>query len=259
MRVAIVCVSLCAVSIAEATPFARVVRTNPFIEVVDIANNNELTVSNAGFATDSLAMDLAGGLYSADPNGTIFNVTTPFTFPVGPTGFTQIGDLDYASGGLWGFSNANQTLFFFDFSATSVTYSVALPTLSALIVTGVAHRPSDGSIFLSARAGLNNDLLFQVPAASSTANLIGNMPNGDNASYFADIDFGPAGVLYAMTWFHRDFYSVNPLTGATSLISNGPHRDVTGMALSPVPEPASLSALGAALIALTRRRKAFKG
>ena len=255
MRIAILCVVACIASISTAAPLARVVRTNPFIDVVNVANQNEVTVSNTGFATDSLAMDPVGSLFSADATGKIFNVTAPVTFLVGSTGFTQIGDLDYAAGGLWGFSNANQTLFFFDFAATSVTYSVALTSLSPVTVTGVAYRPTDGSIFLSANAGLNNDLLFQVPSASSTATLVGNMPDGDNASYFADIDFDAAGTLYAMTWFHRDFYSVNPATGATTLISNGPHRDVTGMALSPVPEPGSLSVLGLATLVFAKRRK----
>lgn len=255
MKVAILCAASCVASLSAAAPLARVVRTNPFIDVVNVANQNEVTVSNTGFATDSLAMDPAGSLFSADATGKVFNVTAPVTFLVGSTGFTQIGDLDYATGGLWGFSNASQTLFFFDLTATSVTYSVALPTLSTVTVTGVAYRPTDGSIFLSGNTGLNNDLLFQVPSASSTANFVGNMPNGDNLSYFADIDFDAAGALYAITWFHRDFYTVDPTTGATTLVSNGPHRDVTGMALDPVPEPATASTLGAAFIILSRRRR----
>ena len=64
----------------------------------------------------------------------------------------------------------------------------------------------------------------------------------------------PDGALYAMSWFHRDFYKVNPMNAATSLVSSGPHRDSTGMALSPVPEPLGLGVLAIGIVALGRRR-----
>ena len=250
----LVLVSLSTVGVAN--PIVRTVETNQALQLVDIATNTDSNLWSTPFATDSLAIDLGGSLYSADPNGVIFNVTTPIATPVGPTGFTQIGDLDFAPGGLWGFSNASQSLFFYDLGSTSVTYSVNLSSLSGSTVTGVAYDPSSAAVYLSANAGFNADQLYVVPNAASSATFVGNMAHADAGSYISDIDFDGSGTLYAMTWFHRDFYSVNPLNGATSLISNGPHRDVTGLAIdaSVVPEPGSLLALGGGLVLLRRRQ-----
>lgn len=232
------------------------IETTQTLRVVNVATNADVPQWTTPFATDSLAIDLAGSLYSADPNGIVFNVTTSIATPVGPTSFTQIGDLDFAPGGLWGFSNASQDLFFFDLGTTSVTYSVNLSTFAAETVTGVAFDPFSGSVYLSAFANLNADKLYVVAPSATSATFVGNMAQADAGSYISDIDFDPTGTLYAMTWFHRDFYSVNPLNGATSLISNGPHRDVTGLAMdaSVVPEPGSLLALTGGLALLRRRQ-----
>lgn len=83
------------------------------------------------------------------------------------------------------------------------------------------------------------------------------MPITDAFSYVADIDFDPAGTLYAMSFYHRDFYSVNVSTATTSFISAGPHRDVYAMALNPsaVPEPGTIAGVGVGLAAYLRRRR----
>ncbi len=257
MRLAFSCSFAFACSVALAAPVARVVRTTSAIDVVNVATNSEVTISNTTFATNSLAMDPGGSMFSANAAGDLFNVTAPVPFLIGSTGFTQIADLDYAPGGFWGYSNSSQNLFFFDTSSSSVTYTASIPNLAAYSITGVAFRPSDGSIFLSGNVGFNQDLLFVVPPSSNSFTILGPMPNADPGSYFSDIDFDASGTLYAMNWYHRDFYTVSTTNGATSLVSAGPHRDVTGMALPPaaVPEPTSLAALGLGGFALMRRRK----
>lgn len=240
-----------------AAPIARVVRTTSAIDIVNVATNSEVTISNTTFATNSLAVDPGGSMFSADATGNLYNVTAPVPFLVGSTGFTQIGDLDYAPGGFWGYSNSSQSLFFFNTGSSSVTYAASIPNLAAYSITGVAYRPTDGSIFLSGNTGFNQDLLFVVPPSSNSFTILGAMPNADPGSYFSDIDFDASGTLYAMNWYHRDFYTVNATTGATALVSSGPHRDVTGMALpSAVPEPGSLAALGVGFLTLLRRRRA---
>lgn len=237
---------------AQASPASYVLNTNTTIEKVDVPTNTDSPFSTTPFQSDSLAISPSGILYSADPAGVLWNVTGA-PQPVGPTGFAQVGDLDYAPNGLWGFSNATQTLFFFDLGSLSVTSTATFSALSSLTVTGVAHQASSGSIFLSARNGLNNDFLYQVPSSLSTVNLIGATSIGDSSSYISDIDFDASGNLLAMTWFHRYYYTVSTTTAATSLISAGPHRDTTGMALEPVPEPAGYVVLVAGIAALARR------
>lgn len=241
---------------AVASPTAAVVRTNPFIDLVNVANNNEVTLWNTGFTTDSLAVDPFGTLYSADKStGVLYNVSVPVPLFAGNTGYAQIGDLDYGNGGLWGFSNASQTLFFYDLTSNAVTFSQNLASFAGSTVTGLAYR-SDGSIFLAANTGLNQDALYVVGPSHTSASSIGALSISDANSYLADIDFAPDGRLIAMSWYHRDFYSVNVNTAATSLVSSGPHRDVTGMALSTnvVPAPASVIAWGIGAFGLLRRR-----
>lgn len=240
--------------LAIGAPTAYVLNGNASIETVDVANNADSPFGSAPFFSDSLAISPTGVLYSADGFGNLWNVTT-VPLPAGPTQRTQIGDLDWANNGLWGYSNASSELFFFDFASTSVTYAQAISIPNSAVVTGVAHQASTGDIYLSANTGLNLDFLYHVAASSSTATLVGSMSHSDSFSYISDIDFDASGNLYAMTWFHRHFYSVSLNDASTAFVSAGPHRDATGMALDPVPEPATVLGLAIGLVALKRRRR----
>ena len=227
---------------------------NTTIYRVDAANNNEFFYGNAPFQSDSLAISSSLTLYSADSGGILWNITGA-PIPVGPTGFTQIADLDWANNGLWGFSNSGNSLFFYDLGLSAVTYSATITGLGGATVTGVAHDASSGDIYLSANTGLNADQLLRIPFSATNALAIGAMPISDAFSYISDIDFdGATGNLYAMSFFHRDFYTVNLSNGATTFVSTGPHRDTTAMALNPIPEPTAATLLGLSALLFSWRR-----
>jgi hypothetical protein len=237
----------------SAAPTAWVLNTNMTIDTVDVATNADIPYGSTPFQSDSLARSAAGLLFSADPGGNLWDVTGA-PIPVGPTGRTQIADLDWAPNGLWGFSNATSELFFFDLGASAVTFASTVTVAGFGIVTGVAHHAPTGDVYLSAHNALNSDFLLKIPNSSTVAQLVGSMVIGDAASYVSDVDFDASGNLHAMTWFHRHFYTVSTVTGATSFVSAGPHRDTTGMALNPVPEPTTWAVLLAGTCRILRKR-----
>ena len=238
----------------QAAPIAATLNTNMTRYRVNVPTNAELPLVNNPFMSDSLAQSPAGTLYSANSSGVILNVTTG-PIPVGPTLRSQIADLVYGNGGLWGYSNLSKELFFFDLGTSSVTYAQTLIGTSTYTITGVAYQASTGDVYLSGNTGPNTaDMLLHVANSTSTAVSVGAMTNGDAFSYFSDIEFDATGTLYAMSWFHRYFYTVSTTSAATSLVSTGPHRDVTAMAFA-VPELSSAIGLAWGSLILIRYRR----
>jgi hypothetical protein len=246
-------------SAALAGPNGYTLTTSQVVHLVDLANNSDSVYANTFVPSDSLAAHPSGLLYQADAAGGIYFVPGP-PVPMFTVAYTQIADLDYDAGGLWGFSNASQELFYIDLGSATVTYSVPITSgLTGYTITGVTRNPFNGDLFLSGNTGFNQDFLFQVNTNTAAATVVGGLSHGDTASYISDIEFDGTGMLYAVTWFHRWFYSVDPSTAATTFVSSGPHRDVTAMALSNVPEAGTwaggASACAAALYVFWMRRR----
>lgn len=230
-----------------AAPIATTLNFNQTRYLVPMATNLEIPILGQSFYSDSLALSSTGTLYSTDASGNLWDVTGAFSIPVGPTGRTQIADLVMGSGGLWGFSNASQELFFYDLGSSSVTSAQVITGLSGHLITGVAYQMSTGDIYLSGYTGLNSDTLFHIASSATAATTVGSMFNGEPASYFVDLEFGADGTLYAVSFVHRWFYSVSTASAATTFISSNPfHRDLTAMALqvpASVPEPGTMAIL----------------
>ena len=182
----------------QAAPIAWTLDANMTRFRVPVATNTEFSLTNNPFQSDSLARSASGTLYSADPVGMIWDVTNGFQIPVGPTSRMMIGDLVMGVNGLWGFSNASQELFFFDFGTSAVTYAQTISGVGGSTITGVAYEGATGDVYLSGNTGLNTDTLYVVPTSSGSATSVGPMANGDALSYFSDIEFDASGTLYAM-------------------------------------------------------------
>lgn len=134
-----------------------------------MANNAETPVPPNTFQSRSLAIDPANQLISIDSNGVLFNVTGP-AIPMGATGMLGCGDLDWGVGGVWGYDNLADQLFFFDTTLSTLTSVTAISGVGAgQTVDGVAYRPSDGSIFLSAHNPAMTDFLYQVMPFTNVA------------------------------------------------------------------------------------------
>ena len=256
----IVVSALAAAGFARAAGPVWALNYNQGINLVNVPSNAEVPFIPSPVVSDSLAADTSGVLYVADSGGTIYSVQGGI--PLGSVGSGQIADLYFAAGGLWGFSNANSTLFFFDLGSASVTYSLAITAgLGGNTITGVAQHPSTGDLYLSGYTAYNQDSLLLLDLNTATASLVGSLTHGDAASYISDIEFDSLGNLLAMTWYHRDFYQVNPANAVTSPISNGPHRDVTGLAIlrAEVPEAGTWAAGILAPLALWNLKRRHAG
>jgi hypothetical protein len=243
----------------NAAPDVWSVSANMNIFQVDAATNTETPFIPSPVISDSLAADFSGVLYVTSSTGTIQAVQGG---PAWPTVYSQIADLYFVPGGLWGFSDASDTLFFFDLNTTTVTSSVNITSgLSGYTVTGVTRQASTGDFFLSANTGPNADFLLKLDLSAFSASVVGAMSHTDATSYISDIEFLPDGSLLAMTWFHRHFLTVNPANGATTFLSSGPHRDANGLAVDPNPVPeagtcaAAMGLVGAATVMGWRRRR----
>lgn len=240
-------------AVASASPIPYITSLNGFLLKVDAANNTPTNVGPSGLATDSLAQDINGNLWAASASGGLYQVNgSGSTFVTNlPSG--NIGDLDCDAFGIWGFSNATSTLFYYSFTMSTVVLQTPVPTLLGSTVTGVAY--DSGRIYLSTQLG---NMLYMMPnPIIPIISFVGLMPTTDNN--FGDIDFDPAsGQLYGVTYNNRSWYTINPNNGLTQLVTptTSGVLDITGIAM-PVaaPEPSTWLALGFGTVLLIRRRR----
>jgi hypothetical protein len=75
------------------------------------------------------------------------------------------------------------------------------------------------------------------------------------ATFFGALGIGPNGVLYGGTGDQSQLFTINPITGATTLVGSTGRNFVGDLAAQPVPEPGTLSLLALGLTARWMRRR----
>jgi|GEM_PF-6767103 len=228
------------------------VDTSENLYTIDTTTANATLVGNTGQFLESIAMDpTTGNLYGADGSGSLYslNKTTGASTLIGSTGLGNIEGMDFAG----------STLFGFNFAATPTIYTIdtstaaATPFVTANNITGAVRAfafTPDFSLALMATDAPTFQTLQSMDTSGNTT-VIGSL-GGDG--------------IYGLDFVGSDFFGlggggqlwqIDPTTAAKTLIGNTGGNfwlDATADA-GPVPEPASIAAVGLGLAALARRRK----
>ncbi|MBA3725475.1 MAG: PEP-CTERM sorting domain-containing protein [Armatimonadetes bacterium] len=237
---------------AWADEFAYATDTTGTLYSVNLTTGGATTIGSHGVFLESLALSPGGELFGADGGGDIYSLdtTTAFATFVGSTGLGNIEGMDF---------NGSDMLAT-DFGGTPNVYSIdtsnGTPTLVSTFdaetgaVRTMAVKDADTIMARCDLPGPNS--LYGVTYPGGVTTFVGNM----GGSIMAAMDYGNDGVLYALDG-DGSVYTINDSTGEATLTGDTGDQFWLGMASNPVPEPATLWALGAgiALLAGRSRRK----
>ena len=208
---------------------------------------------------EAMAMATNGDLYAAGGSvQDLWNVTTPPGFLIG-----SMGTLSGIDSGM-DFHN-NGTLYLASASIGSTELYSVNTVNGAATAIGVGEYFGDNLAISGAGVAYAADFAFEnslytVDLATGASTLVGAL--GINPFSQGGTDFGSDGVLYALL-SNAEWYTIDVATGAATLggtirnVAGAPLTGFEGLAMNPVPEPATMFALGAgiALLALRARRK----
>lgn len=249
-RLACLIVLAVSATFAGAAPFAYATNYQQQLMMIDAQSPATVMIGNIGFLAKGLAATSSGQLYATNNAGNLFNVTGAIVTPVAPLGALNVGSMDSAGSTLWGYDENSQRLFEYDPVATSF---VQWSPVVGLIGMGALSIDS-GNNFLFVLNNGGTRTFGKINSATWSVTIINpNMAVSDDVEA---MDFLADGNLYAAV-LGDDRYKIDPLTGnVISGFFSGVHRDWADMTSVPVPEPATLSLLGAgAALLLKKRRK----
>jgi len=214
--------------------------------------NNIGAIATTGGHVQSLALSPTGELYAGDDRGWIYelNPTNANVIRQAPTGMSAIMGMDFDGVTAVGTDDSlSSNQYAFDLTLSGFGNTFYLSTASQQ--NGIAHSlafSSPGQAY-TANEGPTPKSVWDMNVLSgfTTPEFLDTAPD-----FFRALDYGSDGKLYGLHMSGKHIL-IDTVLQTTTMIYNSGQQDWTAM--TAVPEPATMAALGAGALALLRRRR----
>lgn len=226
--------------------------TSGNLYTVDTTTAAATFVGNHGLSLESLAMhDATGTLYGADSSGDLYSLNTlnGAATLIGNTGLGNIEGMDFAGNFLFGFDFSNQpTLYTLDTTTAAASLYVQSNVATGSVRT-FCFDSGNNNALMATDNPLFQTLHSMVPSGTTTN--IGSL--GNEGVYGMDL----VGNDYFGLGSEGQLWQIDMTTGGKTLIGDTGDQFWLGAASAaqPVPEPATIAAIGLGLAAVARRRR----